>query len=142
MTDTSDTSTDATDVDDADPDEPTYNGDRVVAWVDGGPVTQNDFDDAIDDAGQRTTVAVAGADLLGEPSTPAVPVDAEPAVDDSGEVPEAAADVIAWVQDGETVSDAEATRRAGLAWTVEAQRSGGVRTTVEAEVDRWLETGT
>lgn len=114
----------------------TYHGDRVVAWADGGPVTQSQHDEH--SGGTKSTVEQPGVELLGEPSASAVAAASSPPAGDVSEVPANAADVVAWIKDGAEQSDEEAARRAGLAWTVESQRDGGVRTTVEAAVDEHL----
>lgn len=122
-----------------------FRGNRVVAWEDASPVTQADADARVEADG-KSEVEVAGPDLLGEPSQSpganrvSTEGYSEPTGDaDTGDVPTTASDVVAWIKEGETESEDEARRRAGLAWTVEAQREGGVRTTVEQEVDRHLD---
>jgi hypothetical protein len=112
----------------------------VVAWdVDGTPVTQAQFDDHIAENG-RTSVAVPDAALMGAPSVPAPDA---PAAGDVGQLPDdvvTVPQVVAYIKAGADESEDEAIRRAGIAWSAEATREGGVRAGVEEEVDRWLVT--
>jgi hypothetical protein len=106
----------------------------TVGWgSDGQPVRREDVENR-----PRSAVAMPGVGLMGPRSGDVAggePVDDTPTPDD--EVPDNAHDVVAWIKDAG--DDVEATRRAGQAWRRETQREGGVRATVEAEVDNWLE---
>lgn len=54
-----------------------------------------------------------------------------------GVVPEKAAEVVAWIQAAPNTENAG--RRAQRAWEAEVDRTGGIRATVQAEIDKHLE---
>lgn len=115
-----------------------YRGNRVVAWRGGKPLTLDDYRGAQAPAEDQPAPDTAGTarDAVERHSGPDPATTEAPAGDES--VPDKAADVVAWIREGGEQSDDEGKRRAGLAWSAETQRSGGIRSTVEDEVDRWL----
>lgn len=114
----------------------TFNGNRAVAWTSEGAVTADQFDSSSDDA--RTVAQPDGA-LLGETSADrASTTGAAVDEDDLSEIEgKNAGELVAWMQEAGD-DEAEGQRRAGIVWTAETQRSGGVRKSVEEEVDRHL----
>lgn len=152
MTDTDHTPVDPDEATDGDPqaavEQPTApahanRAHATVAWdADASPITQEQVEGR-----DKSEVVVPGEALMGPKServgdtTAAAARLAEsegPSDAELADVPTNAHDVVVWIKEAED-NEAEATRRAGLAWAVESKRSEGVRSTVEAEVDRWLE---
>ena len=122
----------------------THTSDPVVAQGEDGPITQSQHDAS--DAAGADVLQPSAADLgptsgvIGETQAEADQARRASTNQDTSEVPQGAADVVAWIKDAGD-DDTEAQRRAGLAWSVESQRADGVRSTVEAEVNRHLDEG-